>query len=233
MNILTAQELKDKLVESNIYSSKGHINMTLNETTVAIKSTDTIGNNLQEWLAQWLQDNDIYHRPPVNTQNFPDFFLSESNTTDLMEVKSYFAPRRPAFDVANFDSYWKSLVNTPYRLDADYLIFAYDMNEGVLSIREIYLKKVWEITGKATAYSLNCQRKNGQIYNIRPNSFHSTKAHIPTFACREEFIGALYKTVLGHTNKATDTKKWLEQVIQSYKDSSGYDLGTSIGQYIN
>lgn len=233
MDILTAQELKNKLEESNLYAAQGQIVMELNGTKVTIKTTDTIGNIIQEWLSQWLKDNNIYHRVPENTQNFPDFYLSDSNITELMEVKSYFASRRPAFDVANFDSYWQSLAEAPHRLDANYLIFAYDMVDGNLSIRNIYLKKVWELTGKASAYPLNCQRKNGQIYNIRPNSFHSTRATIPTFSSKEEFIGALYNTVLGHTNRATDTRKWLNQVIEGYKNFSGYDLKANIDPYIS
>lgn len=232
MIVLTAQQLKDRLESSGIYAARGNITMSLNGTSVLIKSTDTIGNNLQEWLSQWMIENEIYFRPPGNTQNFPDFYLSESDTTGLLEVKSYFAPRRPAFDVANFDSYWQSIRENPARLDADYLIFAYDLIDGVLSIRNIYLKKVWEITGRATDYPLNCQRKNGQIYNIRPISFHSTRAAIPAFTCKEEFLAALYKTVLGHTNRATETREWLRQVLQGYRKHSGIDLTKSVESYL-
>lgn len=230
--MLTAEQIKDRLERSGIYAAKGNITMSLNGTSVLIKSTDTIGNNLQEWLSQWMLQNDIYFRTPNNTQNFPDFYLSESQETGLLEVKSYFAPRRPAFDVANFDSYWQSIKENPARLDADYLIFAYDLVDGVLSVRNIYLKKVWEITGRATDYPLNCQRKNGQIYNIRPISFHSTRSVIPAFTCKEEFLAALYKTVLGHTNKAADTKEWLKQVMKGYKKHSGVDLTTSVETYL-
>jgi len=233
MDILTAQQLKDRLEESGIYSARGNITMSLNGTSVLIKATDTIGNNIQEWLSQWLFENNIYFRSPDNTQNFPDFYLSENENSGFLEVKSYFAPRRPAFDVANFDSYWQSIRDNPTRLDADYLIFAYDLINGALSIRQIYLKKVWEITGRATDYPLNCQRKNGQIYNIRPISFHSIQATILPFTCKGEFIAALYKTVLGHTNRATDTKQWLKQVIQGYMEHSDEDLTPSINKYLH
>jgi len=77
--------------------------MTLNHVQVVIKSTDTIGNSLQEWLEQWFSKNKIYYRSPANTQNFPDFFLSPDNSNGLLEVKSFFAKRRPGFDIANFD----------------------------------------------------------------------------------------------------------------------------------
>ena len=118
MPVISAQQLKDRLEQSGIYDARGQITMSLNGTSALIKTTDTIGNNIQEWLSQWLTENDIYFRVPDNTQNFPDFYLSESNNTNLLEVKSYFAQRRPAFDVANFDSYWQSVRDNPHRLDA-------------------------------------------------------------------------------------------------------------------
>lgn len=230
---INAIQLKDRLVNSGICQSRGEIQMSLNGTSVRIKTTDTIGNNLQEWLAKWMMENEIYFRSPDNTQNFPDFYLLENDDRGLLEVKSYFAPRRPAFDVANFDSYWQSLRVKPGRIDADYLIFAYDLNDGVLSIRNIFLKKVWEITGRATDYPLNCQRKNGQIYNIRPVSFHSNREGIiPPFTCKEEFIAALYRTVLSHTNRAADTREWLRQVTQGYMDFSGVDMNTRINEFL-
>ena len=233
MIILNAQELKDKLELSGVYEAKGQITMSLHGTNVIIKSTDTVGSNIQEWLGQWMTDNGIYFRPPHNTQNFPDFYLSKSDNEGLLEIKSYFSSRSPAFDVANFDSYWKSLGDNPSRLDAQYMIFAYNLVDGILSIKNIYLKNVWEITGKATDYPLKCQRKNGQIYNIRPASFQSKKiTTLNPFTSKEEFVVAIYKTLLGHTNKASDAKEWLRKVIEGYKNFNGIDLSVGINKYL-
>lgn len=233
MVIINATQLKERLEEAGIYSAQGEIKMSLNGTSVQIKTTDTIGNNIQEWLTQWMIENKISFRLPENSQKFPDFYLSDDNDNGLLEVKSWFASRGPAFDVANFDSYWQSLKNKPSRLDADYLIFAYDLVDGMLSIRNIYLKKVWEITGASTDYPLTCQRKNGQIYNIRPISFHSTQNLRRTpFTCKEEFLAALFKTVLSHTNKAAETKEWLNEVIRGYCSFSGVNLKPGVEKYL-
>ena len=229
MHELTPGELFSMLIESNIIDSTGQITMTLNGTSVTVKSTDTIGNNIQEWLAEWLRTNEIYFETPDNTQNFPDFYLSR-NTREksLLEIKSYFAPRKPAFDVANFDSYINSVASHPYRLDADYMIFAYDLDDGVLKIRKLFLKKVWEITGKSTDYELTCQRKNGQVYNIRPNSFNSLRSNLPVFSCKEEFVAALYKEYRNKTNQVAVARQWLHTVLEGYRDFSGEDISTRV-----
>ena len=100
-------------------------------------------------------------------------------------------------------------------------------------MKNLYLKKVWEMTGRSTEFPLNCQRKKGQIYNIRPNSFHvaqASKLIIPVFSCREEFIAALYKTVLSHTNKATETRSWLEKVILGYHSYCNIDMTSEVNR---
>ncbi len=223
MRFITAEELVNELLQSGIYDAEGRITMELNGTSVEIKENDTVGNILQEWLGQWLKDNDIYFRPPEG-QSFPDFYLQESNEVGLCEMKAYCAKRTPAFDIANFDSYWKSIELNPRRLDSDYIIFAYSSNDGIIKIEKIFLKKVWEITSATKDFPLKCQRKNGQIYNIRPCSFNSKRTKVPAFSSKEEFLAALYRTVLSHTNKATETRIWLNNVIKKYKNDTGYEL---------
>ena len=232
MRTLTATELKAALERSGLLTSIGNIKITLNGTIVQIKATDTIGNSLQEWLTKWMLENNIYHRVPVNTQKFPDLFLSEDDQTNLLEVKSYVARRTPAFDIANFNSYWRSLADHPYRLDADYLVFAYQLTNGELSVRQIFLKKVWEITGRATDFDLKCQRKQGTIYNIRPISFNSATRALHPFTSKEEFIAALYKTLLSVNQRPATSRQWLTSVLTGYERFSGQNLTTQVERYI-
>ncbi|MEK7068973.1 MAG: NgoBV family restriction endonuclease, partial [Patescibacteria group bacterium] len=65
--------------------------------------------------------NKIYHRSHENSQMSPDFFLSKSDETDLLEVKTFDYAESPNFDVANFDAYVRDLREKSFRLDADYL----------------------------------------------------------------------------------------------------------------
>lgn len=231
MIYINANELLDLLVKSGIHSSIGKINMTLNGTTVQIKENDIIGNALQEWLGEWLNDNNIYYRKPIG-QVFPDFYLNTTQTSGLCEMKAYVSKRTPAFDIANFDSYWNSLRENPLRLDSDYIIFAYSSDNGNIKIDTIYLKKVWQITGPSNDYPLKCQRKNGQIYNIRPCAFASKRAKLKPFSCKEEFLAGLYKTVLSHTNQAKVTNSWLKEVLLRYKEATGYDLNNRLKDFL-
>lgn len=52
-------------------------------------------------------------------------------------------------DVANFEAYCRYLKTQAYRLDSDYLIFAYDLTNYEFKIKKLWLKKVWEITGSS------------------------------------------------------------------------------------
>lgn len=232
MKYISAQEIVTLLKESGIYDAIGQISMNLNNTSVVIKQNDTVGNILQEWLCKFLDENEIYYRPAVG-QTFPDFFLGEEDNSNLCEMKTYLGTRRPAFDISNFLGYVNSIAEKPYRLDSDYIIFAYNSSdEGEITIQNIWCKKVWEITGPATAYPLNCQRRNGQIVNIRPVSWMSERAQIKPFSCKEEFIVALYKTHLNYHNQTRVSQAWLKQLTDGYREHSGQDLTGAIKTYL-
>ena len=232
MTFVTAQEIKELLENNNIYEATGTISMNLNNTSVIIKQNDIIGNALQEWLGQFLTDNDIYFRP-AEGQTFPDLYLTKDSNRNTCEVKSFLATRSPAFDISNFLGYINSIAENPWRLDSDYLILAYSNDEnGSIKIKNIWCKKVWEITGPATDYPLNCQRRNGQIVNIRPINWFSKRAKRTPFSCEEEFIAALYKTYLSYINRTKDAKDWLNKVVEGYKQYSGIDMKAKIQSFL-
>lgn len=232
MKFVSAKDIIAMLEESGIYTAVGNISMNLNGTSVIIKQNDTVGNILQEWLGQFLTEREIYFRP-AKGQTFPDFYLGEENDRNLCEMKTYLGTRRPAFDISNFLGYTKSMAEHPYRLNSDYLIFAYVSDEnGNISIKNMWCKKVWEITGPATEYPLNCQRRNGQIVNIRPVSWMSEKAGLKPYSSKEQFLVALYKTHLSYTNQTRVSKEWLNQVITGYRDFCGEDMTAEISKLL-
>ena len=206
--------------------------MSLNHTSVIIQENDIIGNALQEWLGAFLRDQNIYFRKALG-QTFPDLYLSEDNTKNICEVKTFLRERSPAFDVSNFLGYINSLIERAYRLDANYLIFGYhNDSDGNIKITDIWNKKVWEITGPATDYPLNCQRRNGQIINIRPINWYSKRTKRVPFSCKEEYIAALYKTYLNYVNQTKIAKDWLIKVIDGYQAYNGEDLSIKINEFI-
>jgi hypothetical protein len=136
---LTAQELYSKLVNDyKIIGEQGVINFSLKDLTIAIETKDTVGNLLQEWLKAWMKKEKIEFEENNNSQTFPDFYLDiKDKKKDLLEVKSFDWDRGPGFDLANFDSYCNSLLENAYRIDSDYLIFAYQMQGSVITIKDV------------------------------------------------------------------------------------------------
>ncbi len=171
-NIITAQQLFLKLINLHLECKHGSICFKLADVSVTINTTDTVGITLQAWLKQYFIANNIFFLEPANTQEFPDFFLDHHEPhKHMLEVKAFNYNATPAFDIANFESYCSSVKENPYRLDADYLIFGYTMNDfGNITVKKIWLHKIWQIAGTSQRFALKTQVKRGMIYNIRPNN---------------------------------------------------------------
>ncbi|VEP18499.1 conserved hypothetical protein [Hyella patelloides LEGE 07179] len=222
---LTAAQIYDLLIENKITNSFGNIKFEFLNLSVNIREKSAIGDLFQEWFAQWLETNDIEYRTPTNTQEFPDFLLdSQSNIKNLLEVKTFDYSRSANFDVANFEAYNRSLRTQAYRLDADYLIFAYLLLDGQFKIEKLWLKKIWQITGKSDKYPMKCQIKQGTIYNIRPVSWYSQRAKFKPFNNRLEFVEALHQTLMKYPKTQVSSNDWLNSVLQNYLSHTGQRL---------
>ena len=114
---------------------------------------------MQEWLQGWLDERGIEYAPSENTQMPPDFFLNpDDRTKNLLEVKAFNRSAGPGFDIADFKAYIREIVEHPYMLHAQYLIFGYKMsNEGVVTIADLWIKNVWEITRSSKEWAINVQ----------------------------------------------------------------------------
>lgn len=228
MKFVTAQEIKDLLVSENIFDYTGNITIDIHNTRVIIRQNDIIGNALQEWVGGFLESKGIYYRSAIG-QTFPDFYLSADNKRNICEMKTFLDTATAAFDIGNFFGYINTIKENPYRLDSDYLIFAYYSDEeGNITIKDIWCKKVWEITGPAKSYALKCQRRNKQIVNIRPINWRSNRAVLKPFNNKAEYIAALYKTLLSTNNHTRTSQEWLKAVIEGYREFSGVDLTNDI-----
>lgn len=141
---LTAQEIYNKLInEDKILTLKGQINFYLGDVNIIVKQKDVVGNIMQEWLQGWMDSNNIEYAPDTNSQMPPDFYLNpDDKTKNLLEVKAFNRSKTPAFDIADFRMYASEILEKPYMLNVDYLIFGYDMSiDGVVTIKDIWLKK--------------------------------------------------------------------------------------------
>ena len=115
----------------------------------------------------------------------------------------------------------------PYRLDSNYLIIGYRMTGNSLEIADVWLKKVWEITGPSEDWALKCQVKQGEVVNIRPVKWYNAdRTTFKPFNSALEFIKAFDATQRQWTRTERDalTSTWLKTVIKGYKTATGKDL---------
>lgn len=223
---VTAAELYTKLVTNyGIIGETGNIKFTVKDLSILVKTKDSVGNLLQEWLKAWFQENSIDFEENTNSQSFPDFLLDkDDHTKGLLEVKSFDWDRGPGFDLANFDSYCNSLLSHAYRLDSDYLILSYQMNDGQISIKNVWVKKIWELACPSGTYPLKVQEKKSVIYNIRPSVWYSTRSTFKPFSTKEEFLSALNNTRYQYPQTRHTNGHWLNKVLKNYQEYTGISL---------
>lgn len=227
---LTAQQIYDKLInEDRITELEGQIRFYLGDVNIIVKQRDVVGNIMQEWLQGWLDANEIEYAPSENTQMPPDFFLNpDDRTRNLLEVKAFNRNGTPGFDIADFRMYQSEIIEKPYMLDVEYLIFGYDMSDdGVVTIRDVWLKKVWEITRRMEEWPINLQIKEGHVHKIRPGVWYNedpARIDYSIFNSLEDFISAMEQTVYQNDETRRDAPTWLIRFKRNYQERYGVTL---------
>lgn len=225
--ILTAQQVFDKLInEDKVLEQQGQIRFYFGDVDIIVKQKDVVGNIIQEWLQGWLDKRDIEYAPSENTQMPPDFFLNPNDRTrNLLEVKAFNRNATPGFDIADFRMYEEEIIDKPYMLDVDYLIFGYDMSDdGVVTVRNLWMKKVWQITRRMDKWPLNLQIKQNVVHKIRPGVWYSEKPSMPMFQSLEHFVSAIEQTVYQNPKTREVSGTWLSNFLAAYKRYYGKQL---------
>jgi len=224
----TAQQVFDELIQGDkILEQKGQIRFCFGDVSIIVKQKDVVENLIQEWLQGWLDKKGIAYAPNENTQMPPDFFLNPNDRTrDLLEVKAFNRAASPGFDIADFRMYEEEIIRKPYMLDVDYLIFGYDMSEdGVVTVRDLWKKKVWQITRRMDKWPLNLQVKQNVVHKIRPGVWYSTqRTNIPMFRSLEDFISAIEETVYQNPKTHEAAASWRHDFVAAYERCKGEKL---------
>lgn len=208
------EDLVDKL-KKDLKNKEGKITFNLAGISITIKTNDIVGLTLQSWFEEYLNKNNFSYLRPSNTQQFPDFYLSDTNPNEnMLEVKTFNCNYTPSFDISNFDGYYNEIREKPYSLYANYLIFGYIMDDGIISIKKIWLKKVWEIAGTSKKYPLKVQAKRNKIYNIRPNTMFKNDKGI-VFNNEIDFLKALFETIKLDKGESF-ALEWKEEFCKNY-----------------
>lgn len=208
-----------KELKENLPSLTGGTLFRVGDITIEVEGKDGLGGLIEEWLGRWAISRNFTIKSANSgsqSQEFPDFFIGETN--QLLEVKCFDSDAGANFDLANFDSYCSSLADYPERLFADYLIFSYSLNGSQLTITNVWLKKIWEITCSSQRYPLKTQLKRDVMYNIRPASWYADNPRFNVFNDWSEFVRALYSTEKNHHNldRSLNEQKFSENILARY-----------------
>ncbi len=219
MEKLTAEQVYERLLNvDKILTVNGQIRFYLGNVDIVVKQKDVVGNIMQEWLEGWLKANDVTYAPNPNTQMPPDVFLDPDNKEhDLLEVKAFNYEATPGFDIADFRAYQSEIISKPFMLHVKYLIFGYQMgNDGYVSIKNMWLKNVWEITRPMANWALNLQVKQGVVHKIRPAKFYAKPRNFDTFKSLEDFLAAVEECVYQNPETHVAAAHWRNKMIASY-----------------
>ncbi len=225
---LTAKQIYDKLIlEDDIRSLKGQIRFHLGNVSIIVKRKDIVGNIVQEWLEGWLVARGVEFDPNPNTQMPPDVFLNPDNHAEhLLEIKAFDRESSPAFDIADFKAFVNELIEHPYHLDTDFLIFGYKMDEktGDVVILDLWLKKIWEITKTMDNWPITVQYKNGILQKMRPGNWYTTRGNNKVFASKEHYLAAFEETIYQNPETHALGAQWKNRFKRSYKNHYGTDI---------
>lgn len=228
--ILTAQQVYEKLIQSGIKSTVGQITFKMCDLEVAVTTSDAVGSVMENWVKQWLENNNVAFDPNPDTQKKPDLYLNPADHKHgLVEIKAFNGSRSPAFDIADFVGFSNELIERPYLLEIECLVFAYVMNvqSGEIKIKDIWLRYIWELANSSKIWPLHVQGSGdkAQIKKIRPGNWFSKKAKYKTFESKLDFLSAYEQTLYEFGGTRTGrASNWRHDFINSYKNYYGEEL---------
>ena len=218
-----AEKLLKQLQIDGIVGATGKINANFELKTGSlniqkqIMRPSSVGQIIEEWLSAYMDEKNIYYRAQ-KSQESPDYFLNEkSDNKDLLEVKVY--GKSAAFDLGNVRGVCNTLPDEAYKLDMDYLIIHYVMDSvtGNIIIRDIWLRKIWQVAGKeiTSPYRLSRQVKNNQVTTIRPIGMKKPNPKAE-FTDVEYYLHALYIEYAEIEKTKKKQEEWLKKIVANY-----------------
>ena len=222
---LSAQQVFNKLMlEDKILEEEGQIKFHFANVDIIVKQKDVVGNIIQEWLQGWLNKNGIDYAPnacfPQWDTRFLDFVAVSDYVIQFLLLLIH--AQKCGLGVRMYE---EELIDKPYMLYVDYLIFGYEMSdEGIVTIKDLWLKKVWEITRRMEDWPINLQVKSGVVHKIRPGVWYSEKNKMPMFKCVEDFLSAIEQTVWQNPKTKEESGLWRVKFLKNYKKYFGSSL---------
>lgn len=197
------------------------------DIAVDLGEADIISKIVIRWLKSWLRENAV---PFVVDEEEPQIIFNldpENKEHELLEIKCFdYLNRGPGFDIANFQSYIREIIDKPYRLHSKYLAIGYgmDIETGTVTIYQVWLKNVWEMCCASSNRPIKVQEKKNVIYNIRPSVWYGNRSSFPTFESLEDFLAAIEQTIYDYNQTRPIAEHWLKNLKDSYEKFYGITL---------
>ena len=227
-NLITARELYRLLIlDYRIKFLTGSINFQLGGISTCVRRRDIIGDVIQDWVCEWLERARITFVENPLRQKPPDIYLNPKNLrSDWLEIKAFDRSQNPRFSIAAFDFFMEDCIRRPWHLDADYLIFGYVLNEenGDLRIKDLWLKKIWEITKPMSRWPLTVKTSSDSAREIRPCCWYASKTDVKVFESLEDFLSAFEAALFQNPGTRPKASRWREKFLKSYKKHYGYEI---------
>lgn len=220
--ILTAQQIYDKLsLNYNIRNVNGFIRFNLGPHQMVVKTKDVIGNIIENWVKDWMKTNNIDFEPNPNTQTKPDIYIMPGDhTKGLLEIKAFDYYAAANFDIADFKGLAKELLIRPFLLDVDALIFGYTMDPvtGEVVVKDMWLKKLWELSCPSEKWPVRVQYKNQIISKIRPAAWYSISGRTKyrCFMSLTDFLSAFEETLYLYPDTHAMAATWKQEFMAAY-----------------
>ena len=201
----------------------GAVKFHLRDFGITVDQNNIIGNILEEWLHKWMEDKGIIHIHNTR-QTSPDFWLNPNDLdSDWLEVKSFTGS--PSFDIAAFRSFINLVIDKPWKLHSKHLLIKYKMQNGIVTIEQIWLKNLWEICSTSGTWPVKVQYKNKVIVNIRPATWYSENTDFKPFKSLEHFLAAMEETIYQYPDtRVTTALNWTKKLVNSYEKHYGKRL---------
>lgn len=221
---MSIKNLHNSLVQ-HVKGQSGNITVNLGGIKAVITGKDAIGHLIQEWLFTWSNSHGYNILPNPSTQSFPDYTLNGES----LEIKNFNYDATPAFDVADAYQYIETIDKDIEKIYADYLIFGYTLDaSGNLTIKDIWLKKIWEIIGKSPTNFVTSQIRrdkknpmNSRLQKFRPYNFKNTNPH---FSNPKDFLKEVQNLLLHLPATQKQYNNWLSTINSAHIKKFGRPL---------
>jgi len=226
--LITAQEFyKLLLFNCKIKNLTGSMKFQLDNINISIKRRDVMGEILQAWTCEWLRRARIDFIENPLPQQPPDIYLNPKNLrSDWLDIKAFNREDNPRFSIAVFDFFVEDCIKRPWHLDTDYLIFGYTINKetGDIKIKDLWLKKIWEITKPMRKWPLTLKITNGLAQEIRPCTWYATKTDTKVFESLEDFLSAFEAAIFQNPETRPEAPQWRKNFLKNYAKHYGREI---------